>query len=55
LDPEARHAAVLDRDGGIAAVVSMKLSSCPDRDGVRAVYLWGMAVASDRQRSGRGR
>ena len=55
LDPEARHAAVLDSDGGIAAVVSMMVWPCPDREAVRAVYFWGMAVAGDRQRSGAGR
>jgi GNAT superfamily N-acetyltransferase len=54
-DPEARHAAVLDSDGQVAAVVSMMMWPCPDRDGIRAVYFWGMAVAADRQRSGYGR
>ncbi len=54
LDPEARHLA-LTEDGKIVAVVSMMPWPCPDYAGAPAVYRWAMAVAADRQRSGRGR
>jgi GNAT superfamily N-acetyltransferase len=54
LDPEARHLALVDAEE-VAAVVSMMRWPCPGYAGTPAVYLWAMAVAADRQRSGYGR
>ncbi len=54
LDPEAQHLALVE-DEEIVAAVSMMPWPCPGYVDVPAVYLWAMAVAADRQRSGRGR
>jgi len=54
LDPDAVHLALVEADE-IVAVVSMMPWSCPAYADVSAIYLWGMAVAADRQRSGCGR
>ncbi len=54
LDPEAGHLALVDAEE-IIAVVSMMPWPCPGYTFTPAVYLWGMAVAAGRQRSGCGR
>jgi len=53
-DVGTRHLFAVDPDGRDAAVVSFAPHPCPSRPGTGAFYLWGMAVAPGRQRSGVG-
>jgi len=49
-----RHLFVVDAAGESIGVVSFTPHPCPSRPGIRATYLWGMAVRSDAQRVGHG-
>jgi len=48
------HLFATDAAGDHVGVVSFTPHPCPSRPGVRAVYLWGMAVRPDAQRAGHG-
>jgi GNAT superfamily N-acetyltransferase len=54
-DAAAVHLAERNPAGHVTAVVSFMPHPCPDRPGVPAIYLWGMAVAPDLQGQGAGR
>ncbi len=48
------HFFAIDAAGDGVGVVSFTPHPCPSRPGVRAVYLWGMAVRPDTQHAGHG-
>lgn len=48
------HLFAIDAAGDGVGVVSFTPHPCPSRPGVRAVYLWGMAVRPDAQHAGHG-
>jgi len=48
------HLFAVDAAGDGVGVVSFTPHRCPSRPGVRAVYLWGMAVRPDAQHAGHG-
>jgi GNAT superfamily N-acetyltransferase len=54
-DPTAVHLAQLDAAGDVSAAVSYLPHPCPEHPGVRAIYLWGMAVSPSVQGRGSGR
>ena len=51
---ETMHLAVLDAQHTPLGVVSACPHPCPERPGAAATYLWGMAVAENRQGQGIG-